>query len=556
MLKFTDKIRSGFKNIYDKVDESLELSKLFSSHSSATTNYKKGNITEKETLEGSYSEIQQSFQKNEGKINQQEEEKILEVMRDKFKKKQEKFLHKQNEAKIKFANLQSKKEKLFKSDISIDENLFTPIDDKTLQKDSSFSADSANLKNEEKSIVQENNKQKEEEEKTYRLEKKYKLPDINLLKPLDDRPTVSEKEISKKKKILQHTIDSFSIDAQVGYASIGPRVTLFKIKMARGVKVEDISSIANNLKMELAAESVRILAPVPGQSYVGIEVPNKKAKPIGLRKFFYSGNSDFADSAIPLVLGENISGEDIVFDLAGAPHLLVSGATGSGKSVSLNAMILSLLYKFTPEDMRLLLIDPKVVEFNVYNSLPHLIAPVVTEVKKVVSTLMWVVKEMEDRYKTLAAVGVRNLASFNTRKLPETPQFDDDGNKIPNKLPYIVVIIDELADIMLVDGKNVETLLARIAQLSRAVGIHTIVATQRPSVNVITGIIKANFPTRVAFQVTSVVDSRTILDSKGAEILLGQGDMLLKPPTASRLQRIQGAMVYDEELNKVVEHVC
>jgi S-DNA-T family DNA segregation ATPase FtsK/SpoIIIE len=260
--------------------------------------------------------------------------------------------------------------------------------------------------------------------------------------------------------------------------------------------------------------------------------------------------------AIPLVLGRDISGKEIILDLAEAPHLLIAGATGSGKSVCLNSMLVSLLYRFTPEDMRLILVDPKIVEFSVYKKLPHLIVPVVTETKKVVASLRWIIKEMEERYRVLSLVGARNLHTFNNRQLPEEEQFDDQGNKIPDKYPFIVVVIDELADIMMTARADVETSLARIAQLSRAVGIHTIIATQRPSVDVLTGVIKANFPTRIAFQVSSQFDSRTILDGKGAESLLGRGDMLFKAPRSVLLQRIQSPLVLDDDLEKILTHVC
>ncbi len=385
----------------------------------------------------------------------------------------------------------------------------------------------------------------------------YELPALELMDQSDDavETTVAPEEVEKKKKILQATLDSFKIDARVGQATSGPRVTLFEVEPAPGVKVERISNLGNNIAMELQAQSLRILTPIPGRKSVGIEVPNQQAAVVSLRGLMNTPAWRNKKVAIPLLLGRSISGKPVLLDLTKAPHLLIAGATGSGKSVCINAMIMCLLYRFTPEEMRLILIDPKVVEFSGYNSLPHLAVPVITDSQKVVMALRWVIKEMERRYNLFAAAGARNISAFNARSKKNTGQKDQNGNEIPDRVPYIIVIIDELADIMMTSRSEIENSLARIAQLSRAVGIHTIVATQRPSVNVITGIIKANYPTRVAFQVTSQVDSRTILDGKGAEKLLGGGDMLFKPPGASQVQRNQSPMVEDHEIEAVAEHV-
>lgn len=384
----------------------------------------------------------------------------------------------------------------------------------------------------------------------------FTLPDLLLLNPPPERPsTVPQKEINFKKEILQATLDSFGIDAKVGEATSGPRVTLFEVMPAPGVKVERISQISNNIAMELCAVSLRILTPIPGRNSVGIEVPNTTATTVTIRSLMEDPSWKSSKAQIPVLLGRDIEGKTVVLDLARAPHLLIAGATGSGKSVCINAVIISLLFKFKPEEMQLIMVDPKVVEFSCYNTLPHLVVPVITDVKKVPLALRWVINEMERRYRVLAKVGVRNLQSFNERKAENLPVLDDDGNPIPAKLPFIIVVIDELADIMMTAKADVETSLARIAQLSRAVGIHTIVATQRPSVNVITGTIKANYPTRIAFQVTSQVDSRTILDCKGADNLLGRGDMLYRPPGASGLYRNQGPMVDDDEIDRAVEFV-
>ena len=381
----------------------------------------------------------------------------------------------------------------------------------------------------------------------------YKLPTVNLLQEWSEGSTVSQEELDHRKRVLQETLDSFGIDAAVGDATSGPRVTLFEVETAPGVKVERISRIGNNIAMEMEAVSLRILTPIPGKKTVGIEVPNGTASTVPLRSVMESPSWKKTKAAIPLVIGKNISGKMVLLDLARAPHLLIAGATGSGKSVCINAMIMSLLYKFTPDELRLILVDPKVVEFSCYNTLPHLVTPVITESKKVPLALRWVIAEMEKRYRICAKVGARNIATFNARPPAEEPVYDDNGDLIPEKMPYIVLIIDELADIMMTAKSEVETSLARIAQLSRAVGIHSIIATQRPSVNVITGVIKANYPTRIAFQVTSQVDSRTILDGKGAEKLLGRGDMLFRPPGASNLERNQSPLVEDEEIDGIVQ---
>lgn len=381
----------------------------------------------------------------------------------------------------------------------------------------------------------------------------YVLPGSRLLTPHDDRETaVEEDEVEEKKRILQATLDNFGIEAKAGEATCGPRVTLFEVTPAPGVKVEKITGITNNLAMELSAVSLRVLAPIPGRNTVGIEVPNAKAATVSLRGLLETTAWTNSNALVPLVLGRSISGGVVVLDLAKAPHLLIAGATGSGKSVCINALIMSMLMRFTPDELRLILVDPKVVELRTYEKLPHLVVPVINDVKKVPLALRWLTREMERRYRVLAKVGARNLESFNNRPAEAEPVMDDEGKPIPARLPFIVLIIDELADIMMTSKEDVEKGLARIAQLSRAVGIHTIVATQRPSVNVITGIIKANFPTRIAFQVTSLVDSRTIIDGKGAETLLGRGDMLFKPPGASKLERIQSAFVDDDEIDRVV----
>ncbi|MBN2449584.1 MAG: DNA translocase FtsK 4TM domain-containing protein [Lentisphaeria bacterium] len=384
----------------------------------------------------------------------------------------------------------------------------------------------------------------------------YVLPGIELLRETASEACDDPEEVSRKKAILQETLDSFGIDAEVGNATCGPRVTLYEVIPAAGVKVERISNLSKNISMDMRATSIRILTPIPGRKSVGIEVPNVNPATVSVRSLMESSAWKNSKARIPLLVGRGISGEVIILDLMKAPHLLIAGATGSGKSVCINLMIMSMLYRFTPEDLRLIMVDPKVVEFQCYRHLPHLITPVISKVEQVPLALRWVVREMERRFQVLAKVGVRNLEGFNSRPKARETVLDDNGEPIPAKMPHIVVVIDELADIILSAKGDVETALTRLAQMSRAVGIHAILATQRPSVNVITGTIKANFPVRIAFKVTSQVDSRTILDCKGAEALLGQGDMLFRPPGASGLQRNQGGMVADEEIEAVVQFVA
>ncbi|MCX6955917.1 MAG: DNA translocase FtsK, partial [Verrucomicrobia bacterium] len=352
----------------------------------------------------------------------------------------------------------------------------------------------------------------------------------------------SPEELATNKRILQDSLDSFTIDAFVHDAIVGPRVTQFRVKPGFGVRVESIVALEKNLALSLSANAVRIQAPIPGESYVGVEIPNRHSAPLALRASFQSEAWRNSTAELPLILGVDIAGRHIMLDLARAPHALIAGATGSGKSVCISNLILSLLYRFRPDELELVLIDPKIVEFAIYRDLPHLIHPVVTEPKQAVQALKWLVREMERRYAVLAEKSVRNLAGYNAKAVAEG---------FP-KLPYIVLIIDELADLMMTAAADVETPIARLAQMSRAVGIHTVLATQRPSVNVITGVIKANYPTRIAFQVSSQIDSRTILDGKGAEALQGRGDMLYSPPGLGRIQRLQAPFVDDGEIEKIV----
>ena len=383
----------------------------------------------------------------------------------------------------------------------------------------------------------------------------YTLPPISLLQKPKQSATGGEDFVQQQKRVLQTTLDSFGVDATVTGAVVGPRVTRYEITPEPGVKVEKISALTNNIKMDLQAKSIRILAPIPGKNAVGVEVANPKSSAVSARAMMESDYWTNSRANIPIILGKDVTGRVEVTDLAKAPHLMIAGSTGSGKSVCMNLIIMSLLYRFSPKELRLIMVDPKVVEFEVYKTLPHLITPIVNDPKRVPLALRWAINEMERRYQMLGKVGVRNLESFNSRTPSEEPEKIADGTVIPKTLPYIVILIDELADIMMIAKADVETSIARIAQKARAVGIHMILATQTPRKDIITGVIKANLPTRIAFRVGSNIDSRVILDKPGAENLLGQGDMLFLPPGSSDLERIQGAWVSDEEIRAVVNFV-
>ncbi|MBQ6471502.1 MAG: DNA translocase FtsK 4TM domain-containing protein [Victivallales bacterium] len=386
----------------------------------------------------------------------------------------------------------------------------------------------------------------------------YQLPSLDLLDKVSaDSPIdVDAKEIQENKATLDRTLHEFHINANVVGAIPGPQVTLFEVKTQAGIRLSRITQLENNFLMQLKASNLRILAPIPGKDLVGFEVPNAKRAKVQVRGMMENETWRRTRAVLPLLLGKNISGEDVILDLAKAPHLLIAGTTGSGKSVCMNLLITSLLFRFSPEELRLIMVDPKVVEFQAYQNLPHLVAPIINDCTKVATALNWAIFEMERRYRVLAKAGVRNLQDFNRR--PLRPQdapalLDDDGNPIPDRLPFIVIIIDELADIMSIAKKDVENALARIAAKARAVGIHAIIATQRPDVKTLTGTIKSNFPVRIAFKVASHIDSQTIIGGKGAESLLGLGDMLFIPPGGQAQERIQCAMATDPERDRVVE---
>lgn len=380
----------------------------------------------------------------------------------------------------------------------------------------------------------------------------YKLPELNLLK--DPPPVLNDdnaEDYYETADELVQKLAEFGVEVKVEAIQSGPVITRYEVTPARGVRVEKIATLDKNIALGLKALSVRIQAPVPGKGCVGIEVPNKKALPVFLKEILGSKAWAQANAEIPIVLGKEVTGKPIVADLTKMPHLLIAGSTGSGKTVCINAIIASLLFRASPKDLRFIMVDPKIVEMKVYNDLPHMLIPVVTDPKRVPFALKWLIGEMERRYQLFADLGVRNLAGFN-EKLKKMTLGDLEERHLEH-LPYIVCIIDELADLMMVAPGDIETSIARLAQLARAAGIHLIIATQRPSVNVITGIIKANLPSRIAFKVASKVDSRTILDMGGADSLIGRGDMLFIPPGVSQLVRAQGAWISDDEITNIVE---
>ncbi len=355
-----------------------------------------------------------------------------------------------------------------------------------------------------------------------------------------------KKDLLSNANKLEETLNSFGVDAKIIQVTKGPSVTRYELQPSAGVKVSKIVNLSDDIALSLAASGVRIEAPIPGKSAIGIEVPNKELTPVYLREVLDSEEFKNNSKNLSFALGKDISGNCVVSDLSKMPHLLIAGATGSGKSVCINTLIISLLYKYSPEDVKLLMVDPKVVELNVYNGIPHLLIPVVTDPKKAAAALNWAVNEMTRRYKLFADNGVRNIESFNELY---------NKNKIEEKLPWIVIIVDELADLMMVCPNDVEDYIGRLAQMARAAGMHLVIATQRPSVDVITGVIKANIPSRISFAVSSQVDSRTILDSSGAEKLLGKGDMLFYPVGASKPIRVQGAFISEEEVERVVDYI-
>jgi len=391
------------------------------------------------------------------------------------------------------------------------------------------------------------------------------LPPLRLLdQPAQEVEVLSAETLEFTSRLIERKLKDFGVDVKVVAAYPGPVITRYEIDPAVGVKGSQIVNLMKDLARALSVVSIRVVETIPGKSFMALELPNPKRQVVKLSEILDSHAYESMSSPLTLAMGKDISGKPVVADLARMPHLLVAGTTGSGKSVAINAMILSLIYKTTPQHVRLLLVDPKMLELSVYEGIPHLLAPVVTDMRQAASGLNWCVQEMERRYKLMSHFGVRNIAGYN-QKIREAIKADEpltnpftltpDDPEALEELPFIVVFIDELADLMMVVGKKVEELIARLAQKARAAGIHLVLATQRPSVDVITGLIKANVPTRVAFQVSSRIDSRTILDQQGAEALLGQGDMLYLPPGTGFPQRVHGAFVSDQEVHRVAEYL-
>ncbi len=375
----------------------------------------------------------------------------------------------------------------------------------------------------------------------------YKLPNTQMLKEIKtNTKNIEKKEVLQNANKLIDTLNNFGIEAKVLQISIGPSITRYEIQPAPGVKVSKIVGLTNDIALSLASSDIRMEAPIPGKSAIGIEVPNKNKVGVGLKEMLESKEYNESDTLLPFALGKDIAGKPIVTNIEKMPHLLIAGATGSGKSVCINTLIASILFKAKPDEVKLMLIDPKVVELSVYNGIPHLLIPVVTDPKKAAFSLNWAVQEMTRRYSLFAKNSVRDLASYNNKAV---------NNPEMEKLPKLVIIIDELADLMMVSASEVEDYICRLAQMARAAGIHLIVATQRPSVDIITGTIKANIPSRISFAVSSQADSRTVLDMGGAEKLLGKGDMLFYPVGESKPLRIQGAFIGEEEINELVEYL-
>lgn len=407
--------------------------------------------------------------------------------------------------------------------------------------------------------------QREKQQTLFKNQIKGTLPSLNLLSVSEKSGAAnfSHEELEARSREVEQKLLDFGVEVQVVAVHPGPVITRFELQLAAGVKVNKITLLGKDLARSLSVTSVRVVEVIPGKSVVGLELPNEKREVVSLSEVLATKAYDDAKSSLSLALGVDIAGVPTIVDLAKMPHLLVAGTTGSGKSVGINAMLLSLLFKATPEEVRLILVDPKMLELSIYDGIPHLLTPVVTDMKDAASTLRWCVKEMERRYRLMASLGVRNIAGFNHKvkdaekaesPIPDPLWEQQEGEEVPTltTLPKIVVVIDELADMMMVVGKKVEQLIARIAQKARAAGIHLILATQRPSVDVLTGLIKSNIPTRISFQVSSKIDSRTILDQQGAEQLLGHGDMLFLAPGTGTPIRVHGAFVEDNEVHRVV----
>lgn len=384
----------------------------------------------------------------------------------------------------------------------------------------------------------------------------YKLPPAaDLTEPKVVDQSTLRRDLKRQAEVLEETLHSFAIEAKVGQINCGPTITSFEVHPSIGVKVQKIKALENDIALNMEAKSIRIIAPIPGKAAVGIEVPNPQPQEVSFKEMLKAYQRSGRKFNIPILLGKAVNGDHVMSDLTKMPHLIIAGATGSGKSVCINTVVMSILMTARPDEIKLIMVDPKKVELTPYTRLPHMLAPVITEPQGACAALKWLVKEMESRYELLKQIGVRNIEAFNTREIDPKKEADLQ-REIPKRLPYIVCIIDELADLMMVSQNDIETPIARIAQMARAVGIHLILATQRPSREVITGLIKANFPTRISFKVSSRINSSIVLDEIGAESLLGNGDMLFLPPGTSTLMRAQGAFIRDDDINKTVKFVC
>ena len=384
----------------------------------------------------------------------------------------------------------------------------------------------------------------------------FKVPPATLLRNARKVDQSSlKKDLRRQAELLEETLMSFGIEAKVGEIHCGPTITSFEVHPSVGVKVQKIKALENDIALNLQAKSIRIIAPIPGKAAVGVEIPSPIPQEVSFKELLLHYQQRRTKAEIPILLGKTVSGELVMSDLAKMPHCIIAGATGSGKSVCINTIVMSIVMNAKPDEIKLLMVDPKKVELTGYTDLPHMIAPVITEAHGAYAALSWLVKEMQLRYEILKQLGLRNIAAFNTRK-PDRKTEDALDIEIPENMPKLVAIIDEFADLMMASSSDLETPIARIAQMARAVGIHLILATQRPSREVITGLIKANFPTRIAFKVASRINSQIILDETGAESLLGNGDMLFLPPGSSHLTRAQGTYISDEEIRSVTEYVC
>ncbi len=384
----------------------------------------------------------------------------------------------------------------------------------------------------------------------------FRLPAASILtqtKKIDQNSL--KKDLKRQAEVLEETLLSFGIEAKVGQINCGPTITSFEVHPAIGVKVQKIKTLENDIALNMEARSMRIIAPIPGKAAVGIEVPNPQPQEVSFKDMLQAYQQCGRKFHIPILLGKAVNGDNVMNDLTKMPHCIIAGATGSGKSVCINTIVMTILMSAKPDEIKLIMVDPKKVELTPYTNLPHMLAPVITEPHGAYAAMMWLVKEMENRYEILKLTGARNIEAFNTRTVNKELEASLD-KEIPAKMPYIVGIIDELADLMMSSSHDIETPIARIAQMARAVGIHLILATQRPSREVITGLIKANFPTRISFKVASRVNSQIVLDEIGAETLLGNGDMLFLPPGTSHLIRAQGAFIRDEDINAVIKHIC